>query len=474
MPSDRSAATTPDAIVIGSGSGGLTVGIGLTRVGRRTIVVEDHHVGGDCTNVGCIPSKLLLHHAREGVLPGSEALAEVRTSRNELRDEETEEVATGTEGLDFRRGRGRVVAPGRVEITSPDGSVEVVEASNVVIATGSRPRPLDIPGLPPELVLTNDNLFELATVPKHLAIVGGGPIGVEMATAFRRLGSEVTIVEFAPQILPLMLPEAAAIVHRSLEKMGVRLIVGAKASTFEAATGTLKAESADGDSEVDPIAGVDGVLISVGRLPNTANLGLEELDIAMDKGGRIIIDDRGRTNVDGIWACGDVTDRGGTTHAAGAWGRRILRAMIAGPLPLPDVPPMPAAVFGDPEAASIGEQPVEVPSDVRRISVDSSTIDRAFTDGVDEALVVIDVRKLTGKILGATIVGPRSGELIGTVSLAMKADIPLHKWYGTVWPYPTYSDGLSLAADAYIAEALPALHKEAFAWAKGRVRGIFN
>ncbi len=468
------ASTTPQAIVIGSGSGGLTVAIGLARIGRSAILVEDHYVGGDCTNVGCIPSKSLLHHAADGVLAPAEALNQVRASRNALRDHETELVKTGTERLDFRVGRGRLLSPGRVEITAPDGSTEIVEAPNVVVATGSRPRALEIAGLPPELLLTNNNLFELETAPKHLAIIGGGPIGVEMATAFRRMGSQVTIVEFLPQILTQMLPEAAVIVHRSLEAMGVRIVVSAKATSFEPSTGTLVAEPVGNAEPVAPISGVDAVLVSVGRLPNSENLGLEDLDVAMDTGGRIVIDDKGRTNVAGLWACGDVTDRGGTTHAAGAWGRRILRAMVSGPLPLPDVPQMPAAVFGDPEAAWIGVQPAEVPSDVRRITVDTSDIDRSYTDEAGAGIVIVDVRRFTGKILGATIVGPRAGELIGTVSLSMKNDVPFHKWYGTVWPYPTYSDGLSRAVDAYIAEALPSVHKDAVRWAAGRAKSLLK
>ncbi len=188
----------------------------------------------------------------------------------------------------------------------------------------------------------------------------------------------------------------------------------------------------------------------------------------------IQIDDRGRTNVSGIWACGDVTDRGGTTHAAGAWGRRILRSMVAGPLPLPEVPPMPAAVFGEPEAASVGVQPDQVSGDVRRITIPMSGIDRAFTDEVTEGVVIVDVQKFRGTILGATIVGPRAGELIGMVSLSMKTGVPFHKWYGTVWPYPTYADALSQAVDTYIAEALPAIHKEFASYVTAKAKRVFS
>ena len=354
--------SSPTAIVIGSGSGGLTAAIGLTRVGRTAILIEDHHVGGDCTNVGCIPSKSLLHHSHDASASGSEILQRVRERRTNLREHEARDVET-SEGLDFRRGRGRVLGEGRVEITKANGETEIVEAPNIVIATGSRSRPLEIEGLPEDRILTNATLFEMEEPPAHLAIVGGGAIGVEMATAFRRLGSQVTLVEYAPNLLPLMLSDAGEIVKASLERNGVRVVVGAGASSFEPSTNTLHAKAANGTSVVAPIENVDAVLISVGRLPNSENLGLQELGVEVNDRGMIVIDDRGRTNVSGIWACGDVTDRGGTTHAAGAWGRRILRSLIAGPLPLPDVPPMPGAVFGDPEAASVGVQPAEVPAD---------------------------------------------------------------------------------------------------------------
>ncbi len=465
--------SSPHAIVIGSGSGGLTAAIGLTRVGKSAVLIEAEHVGGDCTNVGCIPSKSLLHHSKQGVLSGADLLAKVRERRTFLRDHETEDVST-MEGLDFRVGRGRIIGKGRVEITKPDGSTDIVTAPNIVIATGSRSRPLAIEGLPEDRVLNNASLFELETPPAHLAIVGGGAIGVEMATAFNRLGSQVTLIEYAPNLLPLMLSAAGDIVQRSLESKGVRVIVGAGASSFDPATNSLFCKPAGDGPSVAPVENVDAVLLSVGRLPNSEGLGLEDIGVSVDKRGMIEIDERGRTNIEGIWACGDVTNRGGTTHAAGAWGRRILRSMVAGPLPLPAVPPMPGAVFGDPEAASVGAQPVEVPSDVRRITIPMAQIDRAFTDEVTDGVVIIDVRKFRGTILGATIVGPRAGELIGMVSLSMKTGVPFHKWYGTVWPYPTYADALSQAVDAYIAEALPSVHKDFVSYASGKVKRLIK
>ncbi len=274
----------PHAIVIGSGSGGLTAAVGLGRVGKTAVMIEAEHVGGDCTNVGCIPSKSLLHYSKIGQLSGVQTLAKVRERRDYLRDHETDEFGSAP-GVDFRRGRARIVGEGRVEITRHDGTVETVESDNIVIATGSRPRSLEIEGLPANKLLTNESLFELTEPPAHLAIVGGGAIGVEMATAFSRLGTRVTIVEYAPRLLPLMLPEVGAISQRSLEDKGVRVIVGAAASSFDPSTDSLYTTPAGGGTAASTIENVDAVLVSVGRIPNSDDLGLETVGVTTDDRG---------------------------------------------------------------------------------------------------------------------------------------------------------------------------------------------
>ncbi len=457
-------AAKPDAVVIGSGSGGLTVAVGLGRLGRAAVLVEADQMGGDCTNVGCIPSKALLHlsHSHDG----RSALARVRQRRDELRAREEVDFG-GAAGVDFRRGRGRIVGPGQVEITNPDGSTDRVEAENVVLATGSRPIRLDIDGLPVERYHTNESIFELDEPPRRLVIVGGGAVGVEMATAFNRLGSAVTVVEAAPRVLSGMLPDVGHTVRRLLEARGVEVIVGSQAASYDRASGSLLLENTVDEAQAGSVASCDSVLVAVGRRPNSGDLGLGAVGAATDEKGFVVIDDRGRTGVDGLWACGDVTPLGGSTHAASALGRRILRSIVAGRFPLPDLPPIPSVVFADPEAASIGEQPDSVGPDVSRIIVPLSSVDRAYTDEADDGFLILDVRRFTGKVLGATIVGPRAGELISIVSFAMKSGIPLHKWVGTVWPYPTYADLLSHAVDTYMTETMQSVGGEFVQFARG-------
>lgn len=471
---DRTAAETshqfppPDAIVIGAGSGGLTVAVGLSSFGKRVRLIEKGDFGGDCTNVGCIPSKALLHATAEPAgRRNAEILAHVRNRRDRLRNEETEHFGS-TEGIDLQFGTARILGIGRVEVVGSNGRTEIVEAEHVVVATGSRARRLTIDGLPEERYLTNEELFEETEAPTKLVIVGAGPIGMEMATAFRRLGTEVVVLDAAPQILPAMLPAAAAVVQRAMEDAGVAIRPGLVARSFDESTQTLHIGPVDGGA-TQSIAGVDRVLIAVGRVPNAEDLGLDELGVEFDH-GRIVVNAKGRSNVDNIWAVGDVSTEGGTTHIANAWGRRVIKAIVFPPAPAGAKPLHPAVTLSDPEAASIGSQPVDVPSHVRRITYDFSKADRSFTDEVDDGVIIVDVRRFSGTILGATVVGPRAGELISTFSLAMTAGVKLQKWYAVVWPYPAYSDALGAVVDDFMLEHLKNLHRDFPRWLWGRIR----
>ena len=461
----------PAAVVIGSGSGGLTVAIGLSRFGRRVRMIERDRVGGDCTNVGCIPSKALLHATAEpDGRTGAEILAHVRHRRDELWRHETEEFGS-TDGIDLQFGSARILGPGRVQVTTADGGVEVVETDHIVIATGSRPRQIAIEGLDGDHLLTNETLFEVEAPPEHLAIVGAGPIGVEMATAFARLGTRVSLLDAADRVLPNLLPEASDLAAAHLTRAGVDVRAGWVATGYDPTTGRLDLGTSGGDA-VDKLDDVDRVLVAVGRIPNTDDLGLETAGVETDRGGRIVTDGKGRTSVAGIWAIGDAADTGGTTHAANAWGRRVIKAIIAPPVPAGSEPIIPSVTFADPEIASIGTQPQQVPSDVRRVVVDLARSDRAFTDEADDGVVIVDVRRFSGRILGATIVGPRAGELISIFSLAMKNGIRFSKWYGVVWPYPAYADVLGRAVDDSMTEQMRNLPQDLPRWLVGRLRRV--
>ena len=222
-----------DAIVIGAGSAGLTVAVGLAGLGRRVALVEAGRIGGDCTNVGCVPSKRLIHLARDPAHRSDpdRLLAAVRATRDALAAREDEEIPAA-EGIELIRGRARLGAGRRVTVSAPEGTRRVA-ARHVVIATGSRPRALAIPGLPPERTLTNESLFEQARAPEHLAIVGAGPIGVEMACAFARMGTAVSLIDVAPRVLPQASKDASATLARALAEQGVGVRVGHRVTGYD-------------------------------------------------------------------------------------------------------------------------------------------------------------------------------------------------------------------------------------------------
>jgi dihydrolipoamide dehydrogenase len=478
-----------DAIVIGAGSGGLTVVTGLLRLGRRVALVEAADVGGDCTNTGCIPSKTLLDAGARlrasGLAPGSPAwadaaadvLAEVRRRRDALRDHETAALEAEPR-LTLLRGRGRLVAAGRVDVELPDGPRRL-GAPTVVLAPGAHAVVLDVPGLPAERALTNATLFDLQRPPRHLAVLGGGAIGAEMATAFARLGSRVTLIEAMARILPAAEPEAAALVTASLRAQGVEVRTGRRAVAYDAADGTLTLageDHADGDAAdddrvvgVDRVAGVDRVLMAVGRRPALDGLtaapgGLEALGIRVGPGG-IVTDRAHRTSLAGVYAIGDATERAKFTHAANAQGRRLVRHLVAPWLPLTREGDYPSATFTDPEVAQVGP-PLALlrtrlhPDAIVSHRVDLADLDRGYVTGLREGFVLLHARRLSGRLLSATVVGPHASELVQLLTWTQRRGGSLWQLSRHVVAYPALAEAIKRAADAFVFATLPALPRE--------------
>lgn len=454
---------TYQTIVIGAGSGGMTIAIGLAGLGRRVAMIEGNFIGGDCTNVGCVPSKTLIHLVsdRDVDLPSQSVLVEVQTKRNQLRDRETVEVEH-MENLDLIWGRARFVAPKRLEVTQPDGSRLELNADNIVIATGSRPRHMDIAGLPAERTLTNESLFEIADAPRHLVIVGSGVIAMEMAFAFRKLGSQVSIITRGGRVMSSAIPEAAEALHTALTERGIAVYYNAKPQSYDEATDTLHIRTNDVPAT---IAGADRVLLAVGRVRNIDTLNLEQAGVAFDKDG-IKIDSYCQTNVPGVYAIGDVTPTSHFTHSANAQGRRVVQKISFPFLPASGPEPLyPSATFSDPEVATVGLTPEQIaeryhPKMVKRLRVELSALDRGYTDGVATGFIIVDAVRLTGRILGVTIVGPRASEILSFFTLAITEKISLYKIYRLVYPYPTFSGGIQKIADAFMRETLPNLKTE--------------
>ena len=451
------------AVVIGAGSGGLTLAIGLAGFGHDVVLVEGGRVGGDCTNVGCVPSKTLLHAARTGI---DDPLAWTRAKRDDLGRREDKEM-TDHDRIRLVRGWASLTSSRNPHVVQVDDgtTTQFVRADHVVIAGGSQPVTIGVEGLDPELVVTNEELFELERAPRTLLIVGGGAIAIEMATAFAALGTRVHVVELRDRLLASEDPLITEVIERSLQAQGIRLHLGTTIDRFEGATAQL----ADGATIDD----VDRVLMAVGRRPRLDGLGLDRAGVAATPSG-IAIDGWGRTSVAGIWAVGDVTGATLTTHGAGAIGRRAVRAIALPRVPkLGRVGAIPNATYGDPEVASVGmslDALDAIPaSSRRRIVVDHADVDRGYTDDITDGRLVVDVERFSGRILRAAIVGPGATDLIGMFTIAIDNGISLRRLFGTVHPYPSHAEIIRQAADEFALTTLPNLPREWTAMARGRI-----
>jgi pyruvate/2-oxoglutarate dehydrogenase complex dihydrolipoamide dehydrogenase (E3) component len=448
----RRGGRTHDVVVVGAGSGGLTTAVGLAGLGRSVALVEADRVGGDCTNVGCIPSKRLIHLSRDPALQADPAalLAAVRATRDALAQREEREFGHW-KGIELVHGSARVEAPGRVVVRGGAGD-RMLTARDVVVATGSRPRRIAIPGLPPERLLTNETLFEIPRAPSHLAIVGAGPIAMEMACAFARIGTRVTVMGRDARVLPQADPDASQVLAAALDEQGVRVLLRTQVRGYDDA-GALLVEGPSGPGRVE---GVDRVLVAVGREPVTdAVAGLVE---TRDDG--ILVDGWGRTSRRGVWAVGDVTPRSHQTHAADAGARRVIQAIAFPWIPTVGRPPaIPSAVFSDPEVAWVGA-PVERIRErfgaegIVRVRVELADTDRGLTDDVRRGFVAIDVLRLTGRVLAATLVGPRVSELLPVLTLAVSRRMSLLRLGRVVHAYPTLAGAIGRAADDFAVDTL--------------------
>jgi pyruvate/2-oxoglutarate dehydrogenase complex dihydrolipoamide dehydrogenase (E3) component len=454
-------------LVIGAGSGGLTVAAGLANLGKEVALIEARRVGGDCTNVGCIPSKTLIHLAQAGDMSPVAILSEVRRKRDHLHEKETDWVKHAAK-LSFIPGRAVFVAANQLEVMSSGGH-ETLSAPNIVIATGSSPRTLTLDGLPSARALSNETLFELTAPPEHLVILGAGIIGVEMAFAFHRMGSRVTVLETAGRILERLEPEVSQVINESLSERGVQVLLQASAKRYEEASHTLWLEQRGVERT---LAGVDKVLFAIGRTSNTEGLGLERLGLTFDRRG-IATDDRNATNIPGVYAVGDVTQTSAFTHSANAQGRRLVRHLAFPWLPTRKVSPYPAAIFSEPEVASIGptletlEQryPRQLIATMR---ADLQDTDKGYTDGLKRGFVLIHALRLSGRVLSATLVAPHASEMLPLLALAVSRRLSLYHLSSLVFAYPTLAEGVKKAADGFVFDTLPHLPHELAAYLRYR------
>ncbi len=437
-------------VVVGGGTAGLVSAMGAAGLGAKVALIERGLLGGDCLVTGCVPSKALLeaaHHvagagraAAFGVEVGAcsvdfaTVMGRLRAVRADIAPHDSAERLRQA-GVDVFFGDARFVAPDAVEV---DGTR--LELKRAVIATGARAAIPPIPGLAESGFITNETVFSLTELPRRLAIIGGGPIGCELAQAFARLGSEVTLLELSARLLPRDDARAAEIVGRSLERDGVRVRTGAAVERVDAGRVVAGSESFD----------VDAVLVATGRAPNVHGLGLDAAGVDFDPKRGVIVDDRLRTTNRRIYAAGDVAGKWQFTHAADAMARVVLQNALFFGRKRSSALVIPWVTYTDPEVAHVGLSSEDAERDPSLISltVELADNDRAIVAGATDgyARVFHDDK---GRIASATIVAPNAGNMIATLSLAMTTGLRLGDIAGTVFPYPTTGELVKRLGDAY-------------------------
>jgi pyruvate/2-oxoglutarate dehydrogenase complex dihydrolipoamide dehydrogenase (E3) component len=457
---------TPDGrynlVVVGAGTAGLVAAAGAGGMGAKVALVERHLMGGDCLNVGCVPSKAVIRsgravfdirqahrfgvHAQGGVeVDFAHVMERVRKVRADIAPHDSARRFADTYGVDVYFGEARFTGPDTLEVGGRE-----LEFARAIIATGARAAVPPIPGLNDAGYLTNQNVFNLTEQPRRLAVVGGGPIGCELAQTFARLGTEVVLVEMLDRFLPREDPDAADVLRASLERDGVRLRLGATLARVEGRAGAKVLHLAGPSGEETLV--VDELLLAVGRVPNVEGLGLEAAGVDFDRTG-VKVDDTLRTTNPRIYASGDVCLDAKFTHAADAASRAVLQnALFPGPKKRISKLVIPRSIYTDPEIAHVGLSKRDAAE--RGIGVDTwdvpmADVDRALAEGDTAGFLRVHTKTGTDEIVGATIVARHAGEMISEITTAMAAGIGLGGFAAIIHPYPTQMEAIRKAADAF-------------------------
>jgi len=451
-------------VVIGAGSAGLISAAIAAGLGARVALVERHLMGGDCLNVGCVPSKSLIRAARAiaearraeafGLRVPAAAevdfgavMERVRRIRARISQEDSARRYRDELGVDVFLGSARFAGSGVVEVG--DARLRFAKA---VIATGTRAALPAIEGLEAAGYLTNETIFELTERPRRLGVIGAGPIGAELAQAFARLGSEVTLFERAPQLLPREDADAARIVESQFEREGIAALLGCALERVERLDSGKRIHLARADAGRATVE-VDEILVAAGRAPNVEGLNLEAVGVEFDPQRGVHVDDYLRTRNPSIYAAGDISMDWKFTHAADAAAKIVVQnALFLRSAKLSSLV-MPWCTYTDPEVAHIGlyeREAVERGIELTTFEVPLSEVNRAVTDGEDAGFVRIHVKRRSDRIVGATIVAAHAGEMIGEVSLAMTNKLGLRAILASIHPYPTQAEALKRAAGAYM------------------------
>ncbi len=440
-----------DLLVVGGGTAGIVGAKTAARLGARTVLVERSRTGGDCLWTGCVPSKTLLSAAAaRGNVPATDgdyfarATARIGAAIAAIQPDDSP-AALEAAGVSVRHGDIRFTGPGEAEL---DG--EKIRFHHSLVATGSAPLVPPIPGLRKATFVTSETVWDLTELPQDLVIIGGGPIACELGQAFARLGSRVVML-VRSGILPKEDPDAAAIIRHSLRGDGVTLLEDVEVQEVHTPEGACPASTvrtSDGGS-----FDADVILVATGRKPRTDDLGLEQVGVDLDERGHVVVDSAMRTSSPTIWAAGDVTPHPKFTHLAGMYASAAASNAVLGIRRSVDTT-VPRVTYTSPEVAAVGMTTPDGPEfSVSTIRHEDS--DRAVTEDRETGFSRLVIGK-GGRIVGGTIVGPRAGESLGELTLAVQQKLTTRNLAGVIHPYPTYNDGLWNAA---IADARSALDR---------------
>ncbi len=459
-----------DVVVIGSGPGGYVCAVRAGQLGLKTALVEkEATLGGTCLNVGCIPTKALLHaadilhefqHAKDY---GIAAPAGSRVDMAALHQYRTRVVTKNTKGVEFLmrknrvdvvRGRGRLAGAGKVTVTAADGATRTLAAQHIVLALGSVPRPLPGFEFDGKRVISSTEALALASVPETLAILGAGAIGVEFASIYSRFGAKVTLIELLPHLLPFEDEELSAELERAFRRQGIIFMTGTRAETLDRSGKRLALKVKDADGKEQTVAS-DILLVAVGRGPATAEAGLEEAGVATER-GYVKVDEFMRTNVAGVYAIGDIVSIPGRVHpqlAHLASHEGILAAEhIAGLEPHPiDYDLVPGATYSWPEVASVGLSESEAKKrgfeiKVGRFPFSANSKAGILLESVGFVKIIADAKY--DQVLGVHIIGPKATELINECVVALRLEATSEELHRAIHAHPTLSEAVMEAAHA--------------------------
>ena len=472
-------------VVVGAGTAGLVAAAGAAGLGAKVALIERSLMGGDCLNVGCVPSKALIRAARcasevrrasefgvaidgEPQVDFAAVMNRMRRLRASISPHDSAARFRGL-GIDVFLGEGRFLSGDSIDVAG-----KTLNFQRAVIATGARAVRPEIPGLDFAGFQTNETIFNLTQLPPRLAIIGAGPIGCELAQCFARFGSHVTLIDHNSQLLPREDQDAAKILAQSLRRDGIEIVLSAEVVKVIIINSQKILQIQVGESQQKIDVPIDEILVGTGRQPNIEGLGLEAASVEYDPRQGITVNDRLQTSNHRIFAAGDVCSKYKFTHAADFMARLVIQNALFFGRGKASKLLIPWCTYTDPEIAHVGIS--ERTAKEQGVAIDTflqpfDKVDRAILDGESEGFVKVHVKRGTDRILGATIVAAHSGDLISEISVAMTAGIGLKRLASVIHPYPTQADAIRKIGDAYNRTRLTPLVKGLFKrwlkWSRG-------